>query len=128
MRVCPCLLPVNNSIYNLTLFRGGLAEINASSLNALMPHQIGKECNIIAAFQKALCKAMTERVRIDHLRINTVLDRKLFQLTSNTSCGNTLSTLIQEDKSTVLSLFIQPLKCFLLQRFRNVDSAELTAL
>ena len=57
-------LPINNAVHDLTLFRGGLAEINASCFNALMSHQVCEERYIVAAVKKALGEAVTERVRI----------------------------------------------------------------
>ena len=73
----PCFLPINNTIYDLSLFRGGLAEINASCFNALMSHKVCEKRYIIAAVKKTLGKAVTERVRIYNLCINAVLFRKL---------------------------------------------------
>lgn len=46
-RLTAIFLPINNIVYDFTLFRGGLAEVNAGGLNALMPHKIGKKRYII---------------------------------------------------------------------------------
>lgn len=121
-------LPINNSVHNLSLFRGGLAEIDASSLNTLMPHKIGKESNIITLCKKALGEAVAERVWIYHLCVDVVLLGKLLQFARNAPCGDTLSTLIEKDETAVLLLFGKPRKGFFLQGLRNVDTAELTAL
>ena len=56
----PYSKPINNTIYDLTLFRGGLAEINASCFNALMSHKVCEESNIITAVKKALGEAVAE--------------------------------------------------------------------
>ena len=116
-------LPINNIVYDLTLFRGGLAEVNAFNLNALMSHKIGKERYIITAVKKALGEAVTERVRIYHLCVNAVLLRKLLQFARNAPCGDTLSSLIEEDETAVMLLFRKPRKGFFLQGLRNVDAA-----
>ena len=107
--------PINDTVHNLTLFRGGLAEINASCLNALMSHKVCEKRYIVAPFKKALGEAVTERVRIYHLCVDAVLLRKLFQFARNAPCGDTLSTLIEEDKTAVLLLFCKPRKGFFLQ-------------
>ena len=91
-----------------------------------MPHKIGKESNVIALSKKALSKAVTERVRIYYLCVNAVLLGVLLQLTRNAPCGDTLSTLIQEDKTAVLFLISKPAEGFFLQGLRNVDTTELT--
>ena len=119
--------PINDTVHNLTLFRGGLAEINASCLNALMSHKVCEKRNIVATVKKALGEAVAERVRIHHLCVDAVLRRKLFQFARNAPCGDTLSTLIEEDKTAVLLLFCKPRKGFFLQGLRNVDTAELAA-
>ena len=93
-----------------------------------MSHKVCEERYIIAAVKKALGKTVAERVRIYHLCINAVLLRKLLQLARYASCGDTLSTLIEEDKTAVLLLFCKPRKGFFLQGLRNVDTAELAAL
>ena len=120
-------LPINNAVHDLTLFRGGLAEINASCFNALMPHKVCEKRYIVATIKKALGKAVTERVRIYHLCVDAVLLGKLFQFARNAPCGDALSTLIEEDKTAVLLLFCKPRKGFFLQGLRNVDTAELAA-
>lgn len=61
------LLPCYNFIYKSLLFAGSSTEINAGRFNAFMPHQIGKQSNIIILFKKILCITMAERVRINYL-------------------------------------------------------------
>ena len=93
-----------------------------------MSHKVCEKRYIIAAIKKALGKAMTERVRIYHLCVNAVLLGKLLQFARNAPCGDTLSSLIEEDETAVILLFCKPRKGFFLQGLRNVDAAELTAL
>lgn len=121
-------LPINNSVYYLTLLSGGLAEIDAGSFNAFVSHKVSKESNIVTAFQKAFRKAVPERVRIYHLRVDAVFDSVLFQLAGNTPCGDTAAALIEENKPAVLTLIGKPGQRFLLQGFRDVDTAQLAAL
>ena len=60
----------------------------------MLSHEIGKECYIITALQKALGKSMTERVRINNRRIDTILHRQFFQLPRNATRCNTLPILV----------------------------------
>lgn len=93
-----------------------------------MSHKVCEKRYIIAAVKKALGKAMTERVRIYHLCVNAVLLCKLLQFARNAPCGDTLSSLIEEDETAVLLLFCKPRNGFFLQGLRNVDAAKFTAL
>ncbi len=70
-----------------------------------MSHKVCEKRYIIAAVKKALGKAMTERVRIYHLCVDAVLLCKLLQFALNAPCGDTLSTLIEKNKTAVLFLF-----------------------
>ena len=47
-------LPGYYFIYKLLLFAGGTAKVNACCLNALMPHKVGKQSNIIVLFKEVL--------------------------------------------------------------------------
>ena len=93
-----------------------------------MSHKVCKKRYIVAAVKKALGEAVAERVWIYHFCVDAVLLRKLFQFTRNAPCGDTLSSLIEEDETAVLLLFCKPRNGFFLQGLRNVDAAELTAL
>ena len=72
------LLPVYDLIHNSSLFGRGFAEVYAGRFNAFMPHKVGEECDVIAALQKALCKAMTEGVRVNDHRVYAIPDSHLF--------------------------------------------------
>ena len=53
-------LPIYDFINDSSLFGRGFAEINAGGFNTFMSHKVGKECDVVAALQEALCKAMAE--------------------------------------------------------------------
>ena len=72
------LLPIYDLINDSPLLGRSFAEINAGSFNAFMPHKVGEESNVIAALQEALCKAVTEGVRIYHHRIDAIPYCQLF--------------------------------------------------
>lgn len=99
----PCVLPVDHVIHNRPLFRGRLAEIDARGLDAFMSHEIGKKSNIVAALQKALCETVSERVRVDHSRVDVIAHGKLLELTGDASGRNPIPVLVQKMK---------PLSCF----------------
>ena len=58
-------LPVYNLIYDCPLFGCRATQIYARGLDAFVPHQIGKQCNIIEAVKEILCKTVAERVWIN---------------------------------------------------------------
>lgn len=72
------LLPVYDLINDSSLLGRGFAEINASGFNAFMTHKVSEESDVVAAFQEALCKAVTEGVRVYNHRVNTIPDCQLF--------------------------------------------------
>ena len=93
-----------------------------------MPHKIGKQSNIIILLQKVLGIAVTERVRIYYLFIKSVLLSVVFELLGDTSCGYTLTKTIKEQVARCTLLGFEPFKRFVTEFFRDIQSAELTAL
>ena len=71
-------LPVYDLINDSSLLGRGFAEVNAGSFNALMSHKVGEECDVIAALQEALCKAMAERMWVNDHRVDAISDCQLF--------------------------------------------------
>ena len=124
----PLILPVNYLIHNCPLFSRGLAKVDSCCLDTLMPHQISQKRNIVAAFQEALCEAVTEGVWVYYHRIDTVPDCQLFSLPGDTSCGDSVPVFVQKNKAAFLVLIVQPRKGFILQSFWYVYSSELSAL
>ena len=72
------VLPVYDLINDGSLLGRGFAEINAGGFNAFVPHKVGEECDVIAALQEALCKAMAEGMWVYYHRIDTGPDCQLF--------------------------------------------------
>ena len=54
------LLPVYDLINDSSLLGRGFAEINAGGFDTFVPHKVSEESNVVAAFQEALCEAVTE--------------------------------------------------------------------
>lgn len=71
-------LPVYDLINDSSLFGRSFAEINAGSFDTFMPHKVSEKGNVVAAFQEALCKAVAERVWVNHNRVDTVPDCQFF--------------------------------------------------
>ena len=71
-------LPVYDLINDGSLLGRSFAEINAGGFNAFVPHKVGKECNVIASLQEALCEAVTEGVWVYNHRIDAISDCQLF--------------------------------------------------
>ena len=65
-------LPRHHFIYYLPLLGSRAAQVDACCLDALMPHQVGKQGNVIELIKEVLGKAMTERMWIDHFTIQPI--------------------------------------------------------
>lgn len=73
-------LPIYDGIDQHLLFRACFPEIDAGSFYIFMPHQVGKERNIITSFQKAFGETMPKGMGIDNVGIDAVTEGKFFQL------------------------------------------------
>ena len=71
-------LPVYDLINDSPLFSRGFAEVYAGGFNTFMPHKVGEECDVIAALQEALCKAMAEGMWVNDHRVDAIPDSHLF--------------------------------------------------
>ena len=72
------LLPVYDLINDGSLLGRGFAEINAGGFDTFVSHKVGEESDVVAALQKALCKAMAERVWVYNHRVDIISDCQLF--------------------------------------------------
>ena len=59
-----------------------------------MPHKVGEECDVIAALQEALCKAMAEGMWVNDHWVDAIPDSHLFELPGNTSGGDSVPVFI----------------------------------
>ncbi len=118
------LLPCNDLIHDSLLFACGLTKIDTGSLNALMPHKIGKQSNVIILLQKVLCVAVTERVRIYDLFIKPILLSVVFELLGDTSCSDTLAKAIQKQVARCTLLSFEPFKSFITKLFWEYTICE----
>ena len=98
-------LPCDNSINNGALLCAGATKVNARRLNAFMSHEVGKERYVIELLQKVLGKPMTERVWIDHGRVQFVFDREFLQLHCDAARRDSCAALVCKDKARVLFVF-----------------------
>ena len=71
-------LPCHDFINYLSLLGSGAAEIDTCGFNAFVPHEVGKQGDVIELVEEVLGKAMAERVRIDHFSIKAILISKMF--------------------------------------------------
>ena len=83
------MLPDDDLIDDGLLFGGGAPEVDTGGLDALMPHQIGKQGYVVVLVKEILCKAMAKGMRIDYFRIQSVAHSEVLQLLRDTSRGNT---------------------------------------
>ena len=74
----PFLLPIYDCINDFSLFCSCFPKVDAGGFDAFVAHKISEECDVIATLQEALCKAVTEGVRIYHHRIDAIPYCQLF--------------------------------------------------
>ena len=66
------MLPINYIVDNIPLLGGRLSQINLCGLDAFMAHQVSEEGDVVASFQKVLCKTMAKGVWIYDGRIDPI--------------------------------------------------------
>lgn len=123
------ILPGNNLIYDGPLFSCGFAQINSGRFNAFMPHQIGEKSDVITAFQKALCKTMAKRMRVDDHGVQSIPDRQFFQLSGNSASCDPFGIAVKKNKTAVAAFLLnQPFQRLFLQSRRDVYPSEFSSL
>ena len=105
-------LPSYHFIDNLLLLGTAATQIDTGSFYTFMPHQISKQGYVIELIQKILCKAVTERVRVNHFFIQTIFYSIVFQLLSNSPSRNTLAKAIKKKVATCTIAPTKPFGCF----------------
>lgn len=93
-----------------------------------MPHEVGKERDVVEFLQKVLGESMPEGVRINDRRIQLVLDGEFLQLRRNASRRDTLTASIDEDEARFLFTRFKPSQRFSLELLRDIDAAHLAPL
>ena len=63
------ILPSDNLIYDFLLLHATSSQIDTCCLYAFMPHEVGKQGNVIEFLQEILGIAMAERVRVHHFLV-----------------------------------------------------------
>lgn len=72
------LLPVYDLIDDGSLLGRGFAEVNAGGFDTFVSHKVSEECDVVAALQEALCKAMAEGMWVNDHRVDAIPDSHLF--------------------------------------------------
>lgn len=121
-------LPIYDFINDFPLLCGGLPQVNPGGFDALVSHQIGEKGNVVTTLKKALCEAMTERMGVDHCRVNVITNSQLLQLTGNTSGRDTVAILVQKNEAALLVFVFQPGKGFFLESLGDVNPPQLSSL
>ena len=101
-------LPRHDFVNNSLLFQAAPPKIDARCLDALVPHQVGQESDVVVLLQKVLRKAMTEGMRIHDLLIKPILLGIILQLLRNAPGRDSLSKTIQKEISGVAAGFLDP--------------------
>ena len=120
--------PRNNLINHRPLLFRGPRQINPCSLNAVMPHQICQQRNIVKSGQKILCEPMPERVGVDSIRVDPVTPGQHLQLPADPAGGKRSAVSVGKHKAGLKPSGLQPVQRVPAQRFRKINPADLSAL
>ena len=120
--------PRNNLINHRPLLFRGPRQINPCSLNAVMPHQIRQQRNIVKSGQKILCEPMPERVGVDGIRVDPVTPGQHLQLPADPSGGKRSAVSVGKHKAGLKPSGLQPVQRVPAQRFRKINPADLSTL
>ena len=85
------LLPSNYLVHYLLLFACCTTQIDACCFDALMPHEVSKESDVVEAVKEVFGEAVTDRVWINHISVKTVLFGKVLQLDSYATSGKAVA-------------------------------------
>lgn len=116
--------PSDDAVNNCLLFAGGASQVDASGLNALVAHQIGKERDVIELLEKVLGIAMSERVRVNHFGVQPELDGVLLQLLRDAARCDALPKTIKEQITGGSRRVIKPNDSFFTQGLGNVEATH----
>lgn len=121
-------LPSDNAINEIALFGRSAAKVDARRLDRLVPHQVGKECDVIELRQEVLGEAMSERVRIDNSCVDAVLFGKHLQLVADTTCRDALAKPVAEEIAACHTSRREPLFRLCLEAAGDVETTQLATL
>ena len=74
-----------------------------------MPHQVGKEGDIVALVQKILGEPVPEGVGVDHLRVQAELVGEALEPERQPAGGNGMAVPVPEQVSALDTFFLQSL-------------------
>ena len=121
-------LPCDDAVDHVVLLRGGLAEIDAGGFDTFVTQQVGQEGKVILLAEKSFGVHVTEGVRVDDLRIQSVPLAVFFQLPVDAAGTDAVSVTVDEQIPGFAVAFLEPAQCFLAKFGRNVEPADFAAL
>ena len=89
-----------------------------------MPHQVGKEGDIVALVQKILGEPVPEGVGMDHLRVEAELLGKTLEPERQPSGGNGVAVPVPEQVTALDTFFLQPLSSRTLSSIKKDDPCQ----
>ena len=102
------VLPVDNAVDQSLLFRGGAVQVDAGSLNALVPQQVGQKGKIAAGVDKIFGKPVAEGVGVHDSGIQAVQNVKFPQLSADGRGSHRLAAAAGEQGAFASAGFLQP--------------------
>ena len=92
-----------------------------------MPHQVSEKCKVVVLLKKILGVSVTERMRIDDLRVDSVLHGEMLELLRNAACGNDFAITVPEYIPAREIFIFEPLDSLLAKPSGNVEPPDLAA-
>ena len=74
-----------------------------------MPHEVGKQGDVVELIQEVFGKAVAERVRIYHLAVDAVAIGKVLQLNRDATGGKSVACAVGEQIARRQATLFQPL-------------------
>ena len=93
-----------------------------------MAHQVRKERDVVELREKVLGEAVAEGVRIDHFGVDAVALREHLQLAGDATRRDARAEAVAEEVAACAAGLHEPLVRLRLEPFRDVETAELSAL
>ena len=93
-----------------------------------MSHQVGKQGDVVVFLKEILGEAVAERVRVDHVGVQSVADGEDFQLLGYAAGGDAFAEAVHEQVAGVAALILDPFLSLFLEFLRDVDTSVFASL
>ena len=120
-------LPCHHIVHDFLLFGAGAAEIDPCGFDALVPHQVCEEGDVVAFGKEIFGEAVPKRMRVDHLGVQAVFFGIFFKLACNVARGYAPAEAVHEKISRVKVVLLKPFFRLRAQSFGDIEPSDLAA-